>query len=315
MSLRGLIERVGPSPATVLVTGETGTGKELVAEALHLQSPRNKAPMVRINCGALPSNLVEAELFGHERGAFTGADRPKPGRFELAHGGTLFLDEIGELPPAAQVTLLRVVEDGVVERVGSTRSRRVDVRLIAATNRDLEREVQEGNFRQDLLYRLRVMEIHVPPLREHADDIPLLVEFFLDKHSQRLGRPRPQITPEALEALTKCSWPGNVRELENAVERAVLLTTESTMGTAEFGLSPEIPQRDDAVEAVGDAGTQGIKGVAHAAATEAERRLIRAALDFTRGNITRAAERLGLSRRGLQLKMKALGLQRETPGK
>ncbi|MDX1388882.1 MAG: sigma-54 dependent transcriptional regulator [Acidobacteriota bacterium] len=301
-SLRRMIERVAPSPTSVLITGETGTGKELVAEALHAFSTRDQAPLVRINCGALPENLVEAELFGHERGAFTGADRAKPGRFELADGGTLFLDEIGELPPAMQVKLLRVLEDGRVDRVGGTEPRRVDVRLVAATNRDLDDEVRAGRFREDLLYRLRVVEVRVPPLRERIDDVAVLVEFFLDKQARRLNRPRPTVSEAALAALQARPWPGNVRELENCVERAVLLAEGDELGPADFGLEGE----PGAVPLEG-----GIKDVAKAAAAEAERRMIRAALELTEGNVTRAAERLGLSRRGLQLKLKELGFRTE----
>jgi DNA-binding NtrC family response regulator len=309
--LRRLIERVAPSPSTVLVTGETGVGKELVAEALHRLSPRSGGPFVKINCGALPDALVEAELFGFESGAFTGASRAKPGRFELADGGTLVLDEVGELPQAAQVKLLRVLQDGVVDRIGGTQARRVDVRLIAATNRDLEQDVRQGAFRQDLLFRIRVVEIRVSPLRERLDDIPLLVDFFLDKQSRRLQRPRPEVAPETYGALASLAWSGNVRELENAVERAMLLAEGGRLHPADFALeaaafagsglaSPTPP---------GPAASTDIKGAARAAAAAAERRLIRAALEATGGNVTQAAYRLGLSRRGLQLKLKELGLR------
>jgi DNA-binding NtrC family response regulator len=302
------IERIAASPATVLITGETGTGKELVAEALHRLSDRKDAPIVRINCGALPENLVEAELFGHEKGAFTGAERAKPGRFELADGGTLFLDEVGELPPAMQVKLLRVLQDGVVDRVGGIESRQVDVRLIAATNRELEAEVREGRFREDLYYRLRVVELRVPPLRERLEDVPALVECFLDKHAQRLGRRRPTASSDAVATLMAREWPGNVRELESAVERAILLAREATLGPADFEAGPAsgVPASPSGVPASPDS---DLKSVARAAAAEAERRMIRAALDATGGNITHAAEKLGLSRRGLQLKMKELGLR------
>jgi DNA-binding NtrC family response regulator len=307
-AVKDLIERVAPSPATVLVTGPTGTGKELVAAALHALSDRADAPFVRLNCGALPENLVESELFGHERGAFTGADRRKPGRFELADGGVLFLDEVGELPPAAQVKLLRVLQDGLVDVVGGTRPVAVDVRLVAATNRDLEAEVKAGRFRSDLYYRLKVVEVALPPLSARLEDLPELVECFLDKHAARLGRPRPQLAPAALDALRVRDWPGNVRELEHAVERAVLLGDGPLLGPEDFG----------GVAAVRGAGAEGsppptgagdLKAAARAAAAHAERRLIREALEETDGNVTQAAERLGLSRRGLQLKMKDLGLR------
>jgi DNA-binding NtrC family response regulator len=306
-----LVERVAPSPTSVLVTGETGTGKELIAESLHRLSPRREGSLVRINCGALPENLVEAELFGHERGAFTGAERAKPGRFELADGGTLFLDEVGELPAAVQVKLLRVLQDGQVDRIGSTAPRRVDVRLVAATHRDLESEAEAGRFRQDLLFRLRVVEIKVPPLRERSEDVPALVDFFLGKHASRLGRQRPSVSGEALRALASCPWPGNVRELENAVERALLLSDSTELGPADFDLGAAGPAAEGAVPVTVPAGsgTPDLKEAARQAAAEAERRLIREALEATGDNVTRAAERLGLSRRGLQLKMKALGLR------
>jgi len=297
--LRRVIEKVAPTSSTVLILGETGTGKELVAEALHELSPRAARPLIRINCGALPEHLVESELFGHERGAFTGAERAKPGRFELADGGTLFLDEIGELPPAAQVKLLRVLQDGVIDRLGGTEPQRVDVRLIAATHRDLGNDVAEGRFREDLLYRLKVIELRVPPLRERPDDIALLAECFLDRQAERLARPRPRLSPEALAALTAQLWPGNVRELEHAIERAVLLAESDCLTPSDFGLG----------EAEATTPPSSLKEAARAAAAETERRMIRAALELTVGNVTHAAERLGLSRRGLQLKMKELGLR------
>jgi len=306
-AVRRLIERLAPAPSTVLITGETGTGKELVAEAMHRMSPRAGAPFVKINCGALPETLVESELFGHERGAFTGAAQARPGRFELAHGGTLFLDEIGELPPAVQVKLLRVLQDGMVDRIGATEPRRVDVRLLAATHRDLEEEVGRGRFRQDLLFRIRVVEVRVPSLRERLDDLAPLVELFLDKQSKRLGVARPSVGPEAIAALRGRPWPGNVRELENAVERAVLLARGPRLEPDDFparGIGEEAGARAADADAV-----PGIKGAAREAAAITERRLIRAALEATGGNVTRAAGHLGLSRRGLQLKLKELGLR------
>ena len=302
--LRQTLEKVAPTPATVLIHGETGTGKELVVEALHALSPRADQPLIKINCGALPENLVESELFGHERGAFTGAERAKPGRFELADGGTLFLDEIGELPPSMQVKLLRVLQDSMGDRVGGTQPRRVDVRLVAATHRDLDEEIREGRFREDLLYRLKVMELTVPPLRQHLEDIPALVECFLDRHCARLGRPRLGVSEAALSALTAQRWPGNVRELENAVERAILLAESDPLAPYDFGLGSQ-EQTD---EETGPPGST-LKEAARSAAAQTERRMIRAALATTGGNVTRAAERLGLSRRGLQLKMKELGLR------
>jgi len=299
--LRRTIEKIAPTPSTVLIRGETGTGKELVAEALHQLSKRAEAPLIKINCGALPENLVEAELFGFEKGAFTGAERAKPGRFELADTGTLFLDEVGELPAPMQVKLLRVLEDRRVDRVGGTTSREVDVRLIAATHRDLEREVRDGGFREDLYYRLKVIELVVAPLRERPDDVAALVDCFLDRHAARLERPRPAIAQDVLAALSVQPWPGNVRELENAVERAVLLAESETLTPSDFGLG-DSPRAGAAEES-------SLKEAVRAAAAQTERRMILAALELTAGNITHAAARLGLSRRGLQLKMKELDLR------
>lgn len=307
-AVRQMVERVAPSVATVLITGETGTGKELVAEAVHRLSPRHAGPLVRINCGALPETLVEAELFGHERGAFTGADRAKPGRFELAHEGTLFLDEVGELPLLAQVKLLRVLQDGQIDRVGGTQSRHVDVRLVAATNRDLAAMVEQGRFRQDLLYRLRVVEIRVPPLHERREDIPSLVTFFLEKSARRLQRPRPTASSEAFGALASRSWPGNVRELENAVERALLFSEGPVLTPADFNLHEAAPTPVP-VALPTDVTAAGLKTTTRSVARDAQRRLLLAVLEATGGNVTRSAERLGLSRRGLQLKMKEYGLR------
>jgi DNA-binding NtrC family response regulator len=294
-TVRALVRRVAPSPVSVLVTGETGTGKELVAEAIHRLSPRAAGPLVRLNCGALPETLIESELFGHERGAFSGAERSKPGRFELAHGGTLFLDEIGELPAAAQVKLLRVLQDGRVDPLGATESRTVDVRVVAATHRDLAAMAREGRFRDDLLFRLKVVEIRLPPLRERAGDVPALVDLFVEKHARRLGRPHARVSDAAVAALAARPWPGNVRELEHAVERAVLLGDGPELQPADFGIE-ELPSAS---------GPDALK----AATADAERRVLREALESCGQNVTRAAEQLGLSRRGLQLKMKDLGLR------
>ena len=295
--VRTLVRRVAAAPASILVTGETGTGKEMVAEALHRLSARAAGPLVRINCGALPDHLVESELFGFERGAFSGADRSKPGRFELADGGTLFLDEIGELPPAAQVKLLRVLQDGRVDPLGATAPREVDGRVVAATHRDLRALSREGRFREDLLFRLDVVEIRLPPLRERPEDVGVLVELFLDKHAARLARPRPKVSDAALQALTARAWPGNVRELEHAVERAVLLSDARVLEPADFGFPDGEPAAEPGVAPL------------RAAAAEAERRAISQALEDCGRNVTRAAEALGVSRRGLQLKMKDLGLR------
>ncbi len=299
-AVRRVVERVAPTPSTVLITGESGTGKEVVADALHRLSPRSAAPFVRINGAAIPEALCESELFGHERGAFTGAERSKPGRFELADGGTLFLDEVGELPLAVQAKLLRVLEDRAVDRVGGTGPRKVDVRLVAATNRDLDEAVRAGRFRGDLLYRLRVVEVRLPALRERPEDVAPLLAFFLQKHARRLGRASLPVADAALAALRGYDWPGNVRELENAVERALLLAPGPSLESADFGLAPA---------ARGGAATPGPEEGLRAAARSAERRAVEAALAACGGNVTHAAERLGLSRRGLQLKLKALGLR------
>ncbi len=223
-----LIERAADSRATVLITGESGTGKELIARALHYNSPRANKPFVAVSCAALTETLLESEMFGHEKNAFTGANAQKAGRFELAHQGTLFLDEVGEIPPSIQVKLLRVIQEREFERVGGTRPLHVDVRLITATNRDLEIEVNNRKFREDLYYRLQVVQLHVPPLRERIEDIPALVDHFLVKYNRENGRRIKGCTPEAMEHLMKYDYPGNVRELENAIERAVVLADRGT---------------------------------------------------------------------------------------
>ncbi len=219
-----LIEKVAPSKATVLITGESGTGKELIARAIHFNSPRREQPFIIVNCGALPENLLESELFGHERGAFTGAVNLRKGRFELAHEGTLFLDEISEMSPPLQVKLLRVLQEMEFERVGGSQTLKVDVRMVAASNRNLKEEVAHGNFRSDLFYRLNVVHVQLPALKERADDIPLLVNHFLAKYSQPGDRPQISLEPEALRVMLDYGWPGNVRELENVIERALILS-------------------------------------------------------------------------------------------
>ena len=225
----GLARDVAPTPSTVFITGETGTGKELIAQAIHDWSPRRQKPMVRVNCASFPAGLVESELFGHERGAFTGADRAREGRFELAHGGTLFLDEIGEMPLETQAKLLRVLQDGMVDRLGGKQSVRVDVRVIAATNRDLPAAVKDGGFRADLFYRLNVFPIGLPPLRNRPEDIPILARHFLQQYGIKLGRSCKDIDQESLERLVRYTWPGNVRELENVIERAMILSREPVL--------------------------------------------------------------------------------------
>lgn len=223
------VEQVGATDATVLILGDTGTGKELIARAVHLASARSRRPLVKVNCAAIPSTLIESEFFGHEKGAFTGALATKVGRFELAEGGTIFLDEIGALPPELQAKLLRVLQEGEFERLGSTKTTKVDVRVVAATNRNLEHAMSAGEFRPDLYYRLRVFPIELPPLSARRDDIPLLVWFFIEKHSKRLGK-RVDVVPEdVMDTLIGYRWPGNVRELENVVERAMIVSPTNTL--------------------------------------------------------------------------------------
>ncbi len=229
-----LVEKVAPSKATVLVSGESGTGKELIARAIHFNSPRKDASFICVNCGALPETLLESELFGHEKGSFSGAVSQRKGRFELAHGGTLFLDEITEMSPPLQVKLLRVLQEMEFERVGGSQTIKVDVRMVAASNRDLKSEVAAGRFRSDLFYRLNVVRIHLPPLRERPDDIVLLVNHFLNKHSQSDARTCLAIDPEALRYLLDYQWPGNVRELENVIERAVILSNGDTIAVKDL---------------------------------------------------------------------------------
>ena len=314
--LYAIIERVADTPTTVLVTGESGTGKELVARALHENSSRRDKPFIKVNCAAIPRDLMESELFGYERGAFTGAVGSKPGRFELAHGGTLFLDEIGTIPTEMQVKLLRSLQESEFERVGGIKTIRVDVRLVAATNSDLRREIELGSFRDDLYYRLNVVPLRLSPLRERAEDIPLLVRHFLSKFNTRLNKNIVGISSDAEAALTIYPWPGNIRELENVIERAVLFADSNQIEFAD--LSPELREatssprpRTSQAPAPMDLATSldGLKEQVKAAMSRLERELIQRALDQTAGNVTHAARLLKISRKGLQLKMKELGLR------
>jgi two-component system response regulator PilR (NtrC family) len=299
------IKKTADSTSTVMITGESGTGKELVALALHRQSPRRHGPFISVNCGAIPEGLMESELFGHVKGAFTGAVSSAPGLFAAAEGGTLFLDEITEIPHAIQVKLLRAIQDRQIRRVGDTRDLRVDVRLIAASNRDLTRAVADGLLREDLFYRLNVIPIHLPPLRERREDIPLLVAHFIEKLGRATGRRVRGITPEALALLEAYHWPGNVRELENVIERALVLGS-GDMITPE-ALPPNLLRPAEPADPIPELPEQGFD--LEATLDRMERRYILQALQRTGGNQTRAAALLGLTFRQLRYKVRKHGLQ------
>ncbi len=291
-----LIEKVSASDATVLILGESGTGKELVATTIHYQSRRKDKPLIKVNCAALPEGLIESELFGHERGAFTGAVKRKPGRFELANGGTIFLDEIGDLPLATQSKILRVIQEREFERIGGTGTLTVDVRLITATNKNLEEEVKAGRFREDLYYRLNVIPISLPPLRERREDIPSLIEFFLDKYNARLSK-GVRFSKGAVEELLRYDFPGNVRELENIIERCMTLSASEVITEEEL---PSFIRNGTPVE----------KDLTLAqVSADAERTHIVMVLKSTQGNRTRAAEILGISRKTLWEKMSTYGIE------
>jgi two-component system response regulator AtoC len=295
-----LIKKVARYKSSVLITGESGTGKELVARAIHYNSDRKDKPLISINCGAIPENLLESELFGHVKGAFTDAIRSKKGLFEMANQGTMFLDEVGELPHGLQVKLLRVLQDGEIRRVGDTAALQVDVSVIAATAKDLAKEVQEGKFREDLFYRLNVLPIHLPPLRERLTDIPLLVDHFITLYNRKLGLRIKDATSEAMAQFLRYTWPGNVRELENIIERAMILAEGDTIGVDVF---------HSGVKA--DEGTitpsSGLSIKKNAKAMET--RLIKEALEKTGGNRLRAARILELSHKALLYKLKDYGLE------
>ena len=310
-----ILDKVADSPTTVLVTGESGTGKELVASALHNHSTRSNKPFIKVNCAAIPHTLIESELFGHEKGAFTGAIASKPGRFELADGGTLFLDEIAELPPEMQVKLLRAIQESAFERVGGLKTLSVDVRLIAATNRDLEQEVREGRFREDLFYRLNVVPIQLPPLRERPNDIPRLAGHMLARFNERLGKSVTGLSVEAESAFRVYSWPGNVREMENLLERLVLFCEGDTV---EMELLPDELKQDSSLSGAlanrprldrGLTGRISLKELVRETTAQLERELIVQGLEQTGGNITRAAQLLMISRKSLQNKMKEFNLR------
>lgn len=333
-----LIAKAARSKANVLVRGESGTGKELVAKALHYNSPRANKKFVAVSCAALPNEILESELFGHEKGAFTGALWQKPGRFELADGGTLFLDEIGDISPNVQIKLLRVLQEKEFERVGGIKPLKVDVRLIAASNRDLEDAVRKGEFREDLYYRLRVIQITIPPLRDRVDDVPFLVEHFLKKYGSADGRKVRTLEPTAMDMLQRYDWPGNIRELENAIEHAVVMSDEGvTSITAELlplnvqlnqGVrraaaapvpapipnapapqppAPSDPVANPAPSSEKDPGLTDFTG----AVAQTEKRMLRDALEKTNWNLTRAAELLGITFRSMRYNVKKYNLTKE----
>jgi len=297
------VAQVAPTDAAVLLLGETGTGKELLARALHQRSPRSSRAFVRVNCAAIPSTLIESELFGHEKGAFTGAIAPRAGRFEAAHGGTLFLDEIGELGVDVQAKLLRVLQDGSFERVGSTRTIRADVRIVAATNRDLDRAMAEGRFREDLYYRLNVFPIRLPPLRERRDDVPLLVWSIINRRQGELGRHIDEVPTRVMRALQAYDWPGNVRELENLVERALILSSGPTLRVEEFAGGVRLPRAAEPPSAPSPLRTLD----------DVEREHIRTVLERSGWRVNgegNAADVLGLHPNTLRFRMKKLGIAR-----
>lgn len=308
MRLRDMIARVGSTDTTVLITGETGTGKELAARAIHRASKRADRPLISVNCAAFTETLLESELFGHERGAFTGADRARQGLFEAAHEGTLFLDEAGELSPAAQAKLLRILAEGRITRVGSTATRKVDVRVIAATHRNLAREVEEGRFRQDLYYRLAIVPIIVPPLRERTEDIPEIADYLLQQISRELKIPRKRLHPDAMQQLVTYAFPGNVRELRNLLERACILTEEPEIIWVD--LPDQVMPPEEAELKLPFAMSAGLPDELPLRATFAawERSIIEAMLAKTSGSKAEAARRLGLSKSDLSYKLSKYGM-------
>ncbi len=305
-SLLEQIERVGPTHARVLITGDNGTGKELVAQALHKRSPRAGAPFVEVNCAAIPSELIESELFGHMRGSFTGATQDRAGKFEQADGGTIFLDEIGDMALAAQAKVLRVLEDGEVTRIGGTKSRKIDVRVLAATNKDLQAEIAAGRFREDLFYRLNVVPLHLPPLRERREDVSLLVQHFVDVLAERERVPPRHITDDAIEALAKLDWPGNVRELRNTVERLLILAAGPHVTLADVErLTGRRTAEPGSLGALADSGT--FEEFKHAA----ERAYLLLKLRHYDWNVSETARAIDMPRSNLYKKIERYRLVRE----
>ena len=301
LEVLSIVRRVAPSEATVLIRGESGTGKELIAKAIHFGSPRARGPLVKVNCAALPEALLESELFGHEKGAFTGALTSRQGRFELANGGTIFLDEIGDLPLHLQAKLLRVLQEREFEKVGSSRPVRVNVRIMAASHRPLEDLIKAGQLREDLYYRFNVVTIFIPPLRERRSDVALLLDHFLRQYAEKNGKTIRGLTPEGRDILLRYDYPGNVRELENIIERAVVLTRDDVIGSGDLPLTVQEPEVAD-----------GDRETSLTAAVEAlERRMIRDALARSDGIQTRAAELLGMGERALRYKLTKYGFREE----
>ena len=292
-----LVEKVAPTPASVLITGETGTGKELIARALHELSPRRNGPLINVNCPAIPAGLAESELFGHERGAFTDAVQAKPGKFELADGGTIFLDEIAELSLELQVKLLRVLQEHETQRVGGRRVHKLDLRVVAATNRDLEAEIRGGRFRNDLYYRLAAVVVDVPPLRARTDDIPMLASFFLERAARTYQKTIKGFAPDAMTALCRYNWPGNIRELEHVVERAALLCTSGVI------------QAEHLSDLALAAAEEGPRQLLRTVVRDEKLRRVTAALAQTGGNRAAAARLLGMSASNLSRLIKSLGLK------
>ena len=316
LEVREKVARVAPTNATVLITGETGTGKELVARAIHKNSPRSQKPFVAVNCAAFTETLLESELFGHEKGAFTGADRSRQGLFEAAHEGTLFLDEAGEMSMAAQAKLLRILTDGQLLRVGSTKPRTVDVRVLVATHRDLQQRVQEGTFRQDLYYRLAVVPIHIPPLRERREDMAGFCELFSRQVAMELKMPPRRLSPQALENLARYEFPGNVRELKNLLERAYILSSQNEIGPENFpvpqGAELPVPAKSnghDTTIRVPATDSLGTSFDLTEYLEKTEKELILRTLASTRGAQAEAARRMGLSRSALAYKLNKYGIR------
>jgi Nif-specific regulatory protein len=318
------VEQVAPTASTVLLRGETGTGKELVAHAIHINSPREEKPFVRVNCAALAPGILESELFGHEKGSFTGAMERRRGRFELADGGTLFLDEVGDLPMEVQIKLLRTLQERELERVGGNETIKVDVRVVSATNRNLEKMIEDGEFREDLYYRLNVFPINLPPLRDRLEDLPVLVNHFVTKFARQMGVPAAPATPDALAKVREYNWPGNVRELENIVERAMILARGAPLGaqhldfgrraTSSANQSGPVPTVTAApVAAPAAAGDEG-KSLAERL-LDSERKEIVAAVEKSRGNIASAARQLGINRSTLYYRLRKHGLEHLLPTK